>query len=352
MAGEHIVQATSQAWANAGSQAEYNLDRGWLLDQAINSTGGFATSVTVSSGARFLSTGNGTTGTGNSFYTVGRLVRVVHGGGTAYALVSAASTNASSETAVTLTGFSTIGTTSLSTSSITSAAVSPMYAGTAPNIPFATNAITLSTAASSGTANTLLRSDAAIAAFDATSPASITLGSTSVVGSVAFAARRDHAHGLTFNYLVAVKTADESVNNSTSLQNDDHLTINLGSSQRWAVEMFLHITQGALNAGLTFDFSAPANTAGSYLARNYQSLGANDLNPSDNVLGSTDLTVDAVWDTQFQSTSANPNMMNVWATVNTSGTTGSLTFRWAQRAGVANNTTIHANSWMKAVRLA
>lgn len=56
---------------------------------------------------------------------------------------------------------------------------------------FATNTVVLGTAAAAGSAATLIRSDATIAAFDATTPANI---GTAATGSVAFAARRDHVH--------------------------------------------------------------------------------------------------------------------------------------------------------------
>jgi len=61
---------------------------------------------------------------------------------------------------------------------------------------FATGTIALGTAASAGVATTLIRSDATIAAFDATVPTSIAVGDTAAAGSIAFAARRDHTHGM------------------------------------------------------------------------------------------------------------------------------------------------------------
>ena len=122
MPGQHIVQASSEAWPESGAQAERSLNTGWALDQVINSTGGLTTNAGPSSGTAYLSTGDGTTGTGNSFYAIGRTARVVHTGGTAYARVSVA-TLSSSQTTVTLDTFYAGGTTSLSTVSITSAAV-------------------------------------------------------------------------------------------------------------------------------------------------------------------------------------------------------------------------------------
>lgn len=59
----------------------------------------------------------------------------------------------------------------------------------------ATNAILFGTAAAAGAANTTLRSNDTIAAFDATAPTTSAVGDAAAVGSIAFAARRDHLHG-------------------------------------------------------------------------------------------------------------------------------------------------------------
>ena len=92
-----------------------------------------------STATAFLSTGDGTTGSGNGFYALGREARVIHTGGTAYAIVSAASL-AAGETTVTLGTFLAGGTTSLSTTAITSAAVaygwySTGQSGNLPRLP-------------------------------------------------------------------------------------------------------------------------------------------------------------------------------------------------------------------------
>lgn len=61
-------------------------------------------------------------------------------------------------------------------------------------VTFATPAVVLGTAAASGSAASSIRSDATIAAFDATNPTASLPGDALATGSVAFAARRDHKH--------------------------------------------------------------------------------------------------------------------------------------------------------------
>lgn len=64
-------------------------------------------------------------------------------------------------------------------------------------ISYATPAIVLGTAAAAGAASTVIRSDATIVAFDATTPAASPLGGAGSTGAAAVAARRDHVHAVT-----------------------------------------------------------------------------------------------------------------------------------------------------------
>ncbi len=61
---------------------------------------------------------------------------------------------------------------------------------------FATPAIVLGSAVAAGSATTHIRSDGTIAAFDTTAPATQAFSDAAAVGTVAFAARRDHKHAM------------------------------------------------------------------------------------------------------------------------------------------------------------
>lgn len=63
-------------------------------------------------------------------------------------------------------------------------------------LSFATPAIVLGTAAAAGAAASVIRSDATIAAFDATVPVTQAYGDAAATGAAAVAARRDHVHGM------------------------------------------------------------------------------------------------------------------------------------------------------------
>jgi len=88
---------------------------------------------------------------------------------------------------------------------------------------FATNAVVLGTAAAAGAAATLIRSDATIAAFDATVPTTSAVADAAATGSAAFAARRDHVHGReAFASPVAVGSAI-AAGSATTEAHSDHV---------------------------------------------------------------------------------------------------------------------------------
>ena len=92
MPGLPSVTNSSQAWASVGTMWSTSLNEGWLPEWAVGSTGGFAVPCSPSSsGYIFYSTGDGTTGaSGNSFYSLGRKVRVVQGSTTFMSFVASA----------------------------------------------------------------------------------------------------------------------------------------------------------------------------------------------------------------------------------------------------------------------
>jgi hypothetical protein len=236
-AGLPLPAATNNAWATMGDDWSNALNDGFILDETINTTTGAMTTNATFATATTFTTTTDTTAT----YKPGRRLRIVHGGGTTYCRVASAVFGAT--TTVTIAN-ATSGPTFMTTP-ITSAAFAPTFGGAAGNDPsmgdlvmlekwgrpkvggvkpstsavgdsaaegksplipradhkhgreaFATNAIVLGTAAVAGVATTLIRTDDTIAAFDATVPVTQALGDAAATGSVAFAARRDHKHGI------------------------------------------------------------------------------------------------------------------------------------------------------------
>lgn len=88
---------------------------------------------------------------------------------------------------------------------------------------FGTPSIVLGTAAAQGTADTAVRTDATIVAFDVAAPTTISVGDAAATGAVARAARRDHTHGLPSPAAPAdVDKSAASAGASTNVARQDH----------------------------------------------------------------------------------------------------------------------------------
>jgi hypothetical protein len=134
---------------------------------------------------------------------------------------------------------------------------------------FATPSIALSTAAAAGAATTVIRSDSTIAAFDATVPVTQAFSDAAATGSAAFAARRDHKHGMPATPTSTAGSDHEHVSNVV-FSGDGATTIwELPVAPVDSTSIAVYVTgsrsiawvlSGTLLTTLTFD-SAPASAA-------------------------------------------------------------------------------------------
>ena len=140
---------------------------------------------------------------------------------------------------------------------------------------------------------------------------------------------------------IAYKTASETVNNSATLQNDDHLSASLVASAKYVVELFLRAsTDGSYasfaSADLKVDFTVPSGASGHIGTPNSQVSG------EFNAIGSN-AQVNLL---------AHESFRHVVAYVETGGSAGTLQFRWAQWGATAVNTTLDVGSHMIVRRVA
>ncbi len=104
-------------------------------------------------------------------------------------------------------------------------------------VPSAVPAVVLGTVAAAGDANSVIRSNATIVAFDATVPTTITPDAAAAAGVVAYAARRDHTH--------AIAAAAPSTNLSVSSTNAE------GAGNDFARAAHTHTIDTSSNPGAT-----------------------------------------------------------------------------------------------------
>ena len=147
------------------------------------------------------------------------------------------------------------------------------------------------------------------------------------------------------------KTADETVNNSTALQDDNHLLLALGANEVWLVHLFM-LVSGHWDAHIKFGWGRPSGCAiywgpmGDTLAPCYWNhtwtTSKSDLLKEDETL-STHVAIA-------------PDMgiggHLLCAIVANGANAGNLTLRWAQAVAISGNTTVKMNSCLIAHKLA
>jgi len=130
------------------------------------------------------------------------------------------------------------------------------------------------------------------------------------------------------------KTADETVNNSTTLQNDDQLAVSVDANVTYWLSMRL-----IMNSGVTPDFKMlftfPAGLT----------MTLHNMEPTPAISVPYDQTVTAA----VSGTGADATIQ-VEGLVLVSSTAGILQLQWAQNTLNASNTIVRANSTMRLVR--
>lgn len=129
------------------------------------------------------------------------------------------------------------------------------------------------------------------------------------------------------------KASTETINNSTTLQNDDELFLDINiPNSFWQLEVFMASTANTA-ADLKFSWSAPASTIMTW----------HGINAATAFLNPTDVGT-------FASSGGNDGLYIV-GTVNIGSTLGRLQFRWAQNALHASNAQVLFHSWIRLTRL-
>lgn len=147
------------------------------------------------------------------------------------------------------------------------------------------------------------------------------------------------------------KPANESVTSSTALQDDDHFAFTVAANSVYTVESFIVYTGAADPAGgLQMAFSGPAGASMSWA--NY---GVNINLPSPTTLISYNVVAETLAAGSPRSVGTNLGTAMTCrptGTLVTSGTSGTLRFRWAQSVSNATATVVQANSWMRVWKIA
>lgn len=137
----------------------------------------------------------------------------------------------------------------------------------------------------------------------------------------------------------ARKTADETINNSAALQNDDHLFVSLEADAVYA--HFTNLTyQSNSTPGFQMDYTLPA---GATMAGNTYGVGGSGASFQH---GSMTTSIVGV-----TGTGGNTGL-RIWGLIIMSSTAGTGRIRWAQNTANASDTIVRSGSYWELHRVA
>ena len=131
-----------------------------------------------------------------------------------------------------------------------------------------------------------------------------------------------------------VKAADETVNNSTTLQDDDHLLFAVAANEKWQFEGVL-MFEGPTTADMKFAFSGPAASVGAWAGLQLEGTAQTDIGAE---LGTAQVLAFA--------NSARQHV-RFWGSIANGANAGNLKLEWAQDTATVADTTMHAGSYIK-----
>ena len=131
------------------------------------------------------------------------------------------------------------------------------------------------------------------------------------------------------------KQVDESINNSTTLQNDDELFWPLGASETWYFRVFISILQTETGPGAKIAFTIPSGTVMAMNSPVNDDAGFVYQRGRWETSGNAVIAYSNATDGDVRYNEA--TSIDIDGIVTSSTTTGNLQLQWAQSASVASN---------------
>jgi hypothetical protein len=152
--------------------------------------------------------------------------------------------------------------------------------------------------------------------------------------------------GVAGSVTVAVKAADETVNNSAALQSDDHLAFTCAANTMYRFDMMLLTSAPSVNSDFTFGWSLPASTTMNWsseadLAGTSSAAEAGGgFGHRDTTSGSANALKTAADTINYNSSSNAPRGVVFRGVVFVAGTGGTCQLQWSQRAATAEDSKV------------
>ncbi|PRY56432.1 hypothetical protein [Glycomyces artemisiae] len=143
----------------------------------------------------------------------------------------------------------------------------------------------------------------------------------------------------------AVKTANQSVNNTTTNVTDNHLTVALAANAMYHVSCIVAFS-GPAAANWKQLWTFPSGATGQRFSHG-PGTGVTSVRSTQLHVRAASLATSLGYGTDGIETS----LLNEDILLTTAGTSGSLTLTWAQLTATAGVTTVYAGSWIRAERV-
>lgn len=138
--------------------------------------------------------------------------------------------------------------------------------------------------------------------------------------------------------IVLRKAANQIVNNSDALENDDDFSFAVAANEVWIVEIHAYVTIFA-TSDFKCTFTLPAGASMLLMGQVSGSAAVVDAKQ-----GTTPGTAVAFL------VAANAQQLHIWAALVMAGTAGTAQFQWAQNEAIAENTLLFENSMLLAAK--
>ena len=137
-----------------------------------------------------------------------------------------------------------------------------------------------------------------------------------------------------------VKEADETVNNSVAVQNDDELLFAVAANEVWQFEGLLVVSSNAA-ADFRLTFVGPTGAVGAWGATAYNSgLATTQSGSGGDLAGEGTHAITGTTDGAY-------TVFRFWGGIHNGANAGNLTLQWAQGTVNASDTIVHAGSYLK-----
>lgn len=151
---------------------------------------------------------------------------------------------------------------------------------------------------------------------------------------------------LAIRQIVVRKTADETVNNVSTPQNDDHISFAIAASEVWAFEMWLPGQQGNGTSGWSFNWTVPSGATGHMWGETADVVTVANVARTSRVAIGTTLTMNSTAGTGV-------NVQNrLWGIIVNSTNAGTAQFQWAMATAQAVNQILFTNGYLVAHAIA